>query len=109
MLLLNTRGVEKEVVKCERLNRSRARQGHRPVPDHTVIRIGHVYDRSGHATSVGGGGREPMPVHWRRGHTRLQRIGHGRTQTKLVYIEPCLVNYIEGEDVPVPRSKEVAW
>lgn len=107
VLLLNTRGVDKEHVVCERLNRVRAQTGKRPVPEHTVIRIGHVYDRSGNAVSVGG--RGPMPVHWRRGHTRQQRIGHGRTGTKLVYIEPCLVNYVEGEEKPRPRDKEVAW
>ena len=30
--------------------------------------------------------------HWRRGHFRQQRVGPGRTDTKLVFIKPVLIN-----------------
>lgn len=33
-----------------------------------------------------------MPMHWRRGHLRNQRFGAGRTQTKVVWIEPVCIN-----------------
>ena len=34
----------------------------------------------------------PRKPHWRRGHFRHQRVGAGRTTSKLVFIKPVLVN-----------------
>ena len=48
---------------------------------------------SRHIPNVGmrnGVGGEKSP-HWRRGHFRRQRVGCGRTETKLVFIPPMLI------------------
>lgn len=34
----------------------------------------------------------PKKPHWRRGHFRLQRIGEGKTETKMTFIKPVLIN-----------------
>lgn len=102
VLLMNTRGVEKVVVEPTRLNRSRERSGKTPVPRHTVIRIGHVYAKDGTSQRVdpetGKLGRKPVRVHWRKGHTRNVRVGKGRVDTRLVYVDPVLVNYVGGDE-----------
>jgi hypothetical protein len=33
----------------------------------------------------------PKRLHWRRGHFRAQRIGIGRSETKIIWIEPILI------------------
>jgi hypothetical protein len=35
-------------------------------------------------------------MHWRRGHIRNQPFGMGRTQRRLLWIEPMLVGVKEG-------------
>lgn len=106
LLLLNTRGVHKEVIEPTRLNKKRVQHGHEPIPTHTVIRIGHIYRRDG--TSFQVGERKTPRIHWRRAHTREQRIGKGRTERKLVYIAPMLINYQEGQIPAVPEAR-VHW
>ena len=105
LLLMNTRGVEKIVVEPpERLNKQRVRK-HRPsIPKYSLIRIGHVYQSNGTTTKE----HRHQRVHWRRGHTRNQRYGPKRTETRLVYIAPILVNYVGGEVPHVPDTK-VVW
>ena len=111
MLMLNTRGIEKVHVDTGRLNKARAKGSVKkpPIPSYTVIQIGHVYDRHGNAHSVSGTGRT-MPVHWRAGHIRQQRVGPrvGRKEdrpVKPVFIHPILVNF-EGEGpIPVPKHE----
>lgn len=111
LLLLNTRGVAREVVETGRLNKHRVRSGKVPIPAHTVVRVGHVYSRGGRQVMVGAEGHRTMPIHWRRAHTRQQRIGPRSThQTKLVYIPPILVNYTgEGEIHTRTPEVEVRW
>lgn len=109
-VLLGTKGIDREVIEVDRkLNNSREKSGKQRISDHTVVRIGHVYSRSGekvkyiHST---GSGRS-MPVHWRAGHVRRQRYGTGLEKSYDLWIEPMLINYIEGEKKPQPKIKEL--
>ena len=109
VLLLHTKGIMREPVESGRLNKARQRSGKPPIPHHVVIRVGHVYDKAGRAIGAGTGktGRK-MPVHLRRAHMRTQKYGPGRTLEKKVFIEAILVNYTEGDDIPVPEVT-VTW
>jgi len=105
-VLLNTRGIKKERIDTQRINRKRASSGKALVPEHTVIRIGHVYGRDGQAVGVSsGGGRKPTRVHWRRAHIRGIRYGKGREKVRYELIHAVLVNYQDGDEVPVPRAR----
>lgn len=105
-VITNIQGVEREVIESERLNKQRVKSDKPPVPTYTLLRIGHAYKQSGEVIkydrSASTGLRQ---VHMRRGHTRNQRFGAGLTETKLIYIEPVLVNYHGGE---APQIK-VKW
>lgn len=101
LLLLNTRGIERDVISPERLNKARRATGKPPIPSHTVLRIGTVYDRDGR--EVGDGHRRAMRVHMRAGHARNQACGPNRVDRHVVYIPPVLVNYRPGDEVPVPQ------
>lgn len=107
-LMLNTKGIDKQVIHTGRLNKARAktRDGRKPVPQHTVVRIGTIYDRSGKGHSATGTGRH-MPVHLRAGHTRGQHFGKGNEDLKIIYITPCIVNFSDGDDKPKIPNKEV--
>lgn len=109
IVLLATKGVEREVITVDKkLNKIREASGKQRISDHTVIRIGHVYSRSGEQVKyVGGSSGRVMPVHWRSGHVRHQRYGVGLKQTHDVWIAPMLINYVEGDNIPVPKTKEV--
>lgn len=100
LLLLNTKGIEKEVIHPTKLNIARAKSGKMQIPKVTTLRIGTVYDRDGKGHRVGPSG--PPRVHLRAGHTRRQHHGPGNSQTKIVYIAPVLVNYNPelGDEVP---------
>jgi hypothetical protein len=104
--LLRTKGVVQDKIEAPaKLNKSRIASGKAPIRDHTVIRIGHTYDRAGNAVAYNSSGRT-MPVHWRAGHIRNQRFGPGLSKSYQVFIEPMLINYTEDDKVPVP-VKEV--
>lgn len=98
MLMLNIRGIEKQFIEPTNLNRQRKQRNLPAVPNHTVLRIGVVYGRNGE--KVSGGGGKLRKVHLRAGHTRNQAFGPGRQDHKLIYIEPMLVNYRDGDEVP---------
>lgn len=53
--------------------------------------IGRGYEVKSESTVNGGTHASPRS-HWRRGHWRRQPIGEGRTERKLVWIEPMLIN-----------------
>lgn len=106
LLMLNIQGVVKQVIEPTRLNKSRAARGSTPIPSHTVIRIGHVYNREGKQERVATG--RTMPVHLRAGHARHQRYGPENSLTKIVYIPPVLVNFKPGGQAPVPPKRIVA-
>lgn len=95
LLLMNTRGIVKELIEPTRLNKQRIARGAPTIPSHTVIRIGHVYAKSGQSEAFDHR-RSPRP-HVRRGHTREVWLGPRKDPSarkrKLVYIEPMLVSY----------------
>lgn len=98
MILLNTKGIVKEEVAAPvKLNASRAKTGKPSIPSFTYVRIGKVYNREGHEAQVTG---RKMPIHLRSGYVRNQHHGVGRQLVKKVYIQPCLVNYEPGIEVP---------
>jgi hypothetical protein len=84
----------------EKLNKQRAAKGKPPIREFTTVYIGRVEDASGKSHAYTG---RTMPVHMRAGHTRNQRYGKGRELVKTVYIAPVLVNFKQGDEVPVPR------
>lgn len=100
-LCLNMQGVEKEIIDCAPLNKQRLKRNKPPIPRHTSLYIGRVWRRDGtsFAYSVNGQKRS-VRVHMRAAHTRNQRVGKGRTETKLVLIPACLVNYHPGDAMP---------
>ncbi|CAM5576094.1 hypothetical protein MAUB1S_09685 [Mycolicibacterium aubagnense] len=95
LLMLNTAGIDKQVIDPAALNAQRVKRGRAAIPSHTVIRIGTIFDRSGRAVT-GSTGRH-MPVHLRAGHVRHQACGPDRADRKLIYVPPVLVNYREGD------------
>jgi hypothetical protein len=84
----------------EKLNKQRAAKGKPRIQEFTTIYIGRVEDASGKSHAYTG---RTMPVHMRAGHARNQRYGKGRELVKTVYIAPVLVNFKQGDEVPVPR------
>lgn len=108
VLLLHTKGVVADRIEVPaKMNKARAASGKPLIQDHTVIRIGHVYNRSGEQIKyVPGASGRTMPVHWRAGHYRNQRFGVKLSKSYELWIEPMLINYVEG-DTPVPKPKEV--
>ena len=52
------------------------------------VKLWHTHDNN--RTAGEPTGRE-MPFHWRRGHWRKAKVGVGRTETKLVFVKPCMV------------------
>lgn len=108
LLILNASGIEREKVKCDRLNRARSASKKTRIPDHTIIRLGHVYDREGVAHRVGKSGWK-MPVHVRSAHTRQQFHGPGRSLRKPIFVPMKIINYdpASGEEPPKPKPKLV--
>lgn len=95
-LVMSTKGVQKDVINPEKLNKQRVKSGKPSVPTHTYLRIGHVYQRDG--SSVKYDERKSPRPHWRRGHIRNVRHGAGRKETRPVWIEPMLVAF-QGDEV----------
>jgi hypothetical protein len=101
VLMPHIKGVEREVHPApERLNKQRKAKGKPPIREFTRLYIGRVEDANGKSHAYTG---RTMPVHMRAGHTRNQRYGKGRELVKTVYIAPVLVNFKQGDEVPVPR------
>lgn len=106
-LMLNTKGIDKVHVDTGKFNKARLKHGKVPLRPYSVLRIGTIYDRQGNAHSVTGSGRH-MPVHWRCGHVRQQRYGKGLTESRQIFIPPCLVNYdpaLSPDKVPLPHKE----
>ncbi len=102
-VITNLQGVEREVIEGPtRLNRKREKSGKPPIPTYTLLRIGHVYKANGEKIDYHGSGIRQ--VHMRRGHTRRQRYGKELSESRLIYIEPVLVNY-RGGDAPQIKVK----
>lgn len=104
LLMLNTKGIEKEVVDCERLNKKRIKSGKIPIQKHHILHIGTIYNRKGDGVKRGETGGWKMPMHMRAAHTRTQRIGKGREDSKIVYIPPTIVNFDPEGEVRQPKK-----
>lgn len=101
LLMRQIKGVAAEKVAApEKLNKQRRAKGKVEIPEYTRLYIGSVEDRDGNSHAYSG---RTMRVHLRAGHTRNQHYGKGNAMTKLVFIQPTLVNYNPGDEVPVPR------
>lgn len=126
--MININGVERKLVDPVKLNKSREKSGKHKIATHTVVRLGHVYDRSGNRVAYGpsaGGSRNPMRVHMRAAHTRRQPHGpdfldseegqryKGLASTTdthhIVLIDAVLVNYKDGTDLAKPLPKVVKF
>jgi hypothetical protein len=105
LLLLNLKGVEKKVINSDKLNKHRVKSGRVQIKDYTVLSIGTVYNSSGDSV-VCKEHKKMTAIFMRAGHTRLQRVGHGRLDSKLIYIEPCFVNF-NGESEYKNKLKKV--
>ena len=101
LLMLNIQGVEKEMIEAKKLNKARIARGKPSIPQHTVMRIGHVYDQNGERIGLGTG--RVMAVHMRAGHARRQHHGPGNSLVKFVYIPPVLVNFTPGIEPTMPK------
>lgn len=92
-LMTHIGGLDREHVPApERLNKQREHAGKVPVRAYYYAHIGRVYDRDGKAHDYNKSGRH-MPIHMRAGHTRNQPFGPERSERKLIWIPPVLVNY----------------
>lgn len=124
LLLLNTRGITREeFVAPERLNQSRAKKGKPAIPSHTIIRVGHVYNRQGRPVSRVEHERGRQPLHWRAGYTAARWVTRKHAEwdvakaddagrhTILVYVNPYLVNYdpMNADALPPIPERRVKW
>lgn len=57
----------------------------------TLNREVELFRRIGGRTGDGESTGREMPFHWRRGHWRMAKVGEGRSETKAVFVRPCLV------------------
>lgn len=107
LLLLNTKGIEKDIIYPEKLNKARVKSGKPSIPSVTTLRIGTVYDRQGRGIKLGSSGK--VRVHWRAAYSRRQHHGPNNSLVKMVYIPPCLVNYNPelGEETPSLPEKRI--
>lgn len=108
LLMLNTKGIEKEVVHvAEGLNRKRVAHGKPRIQHHSIVHIGTIYRRDGTAIKRDSPGGWHMPMHWRCGHTRRQHFGKNREEEKIVYIPPCIVNFKPEEGTPEAPHRKI--
>lgn len=92
-LMVHIGGLDREHVPApERLNKQRERVGKPPVRSYHYVHVGRVMDRDGNSHDYNASGRH-MPIHMRAGHVRNQAFGEGRSERKLIWIPPVLVNY----------------
>lgn len=78
-LLLSTRGMTREVIECQKLNKHRVASGKPSIPQHTYISLGRVYkSKTGDDSTEYIPGKSPTP-HWRRGHISRWRTGSFKT------------------------------
>lgn len=107
LLFLNVKGLDKQVIKPDGLNKAREKKGKPAIPSVTTIRIGTIYDRDDKIVKRGGNTGRKMRVHLRAGYTRNQHYGKGNELTKIVYIPPVVVNYSPGDVMPEMPTKRI--
>jgi hypothetical protein len=88
IVLLQTKGAEKEFVPTEKINLISRDQ---PVNGYTIVRNYKSRDSSGRQIEE----RKRVRLHLRRGHVRTQHWGRNNKYTKKIWIEPTLVGYEE--------------
>jgi hypothetical protein len=88
IVLLETKGVEKEFISTEKINLTSRNQ---PVDGYTIVRNYKSRDSYGRRIDE----RKRVRLHLRRGHVRTQHWGRGNKYTKKIWIEPTLVGYEE--------------
>jgi hypothetical protein len=103
LLLLNTRGVDKEVVHCAALNKQREKRKLPLIPRYSHVKIGMIYRADGTTQSYGVGHHKC--VHWRSGYVKEVPHGPARSLRKKMYIPPCLVNFQTGDTAPIPMKR----
>lgn len=123
VMMVNISGLERETVDAGKLNKHRLANGKRPIPTHTVVRIGHVYNASGQKVAVNHGTRGSMSIHMRAAHTKRQPHGQrwmdenpaeaakpGNTSDHhVVFIPAVLVNFKDGAELATPVPKVVRF
>jgi hypothetical protein len=105
LLLLNTRGITKEIIEPQRLNKARVASGKKAIPRHTVLRIGTVYARGEPHESTGSAHHRGMPVHLRAAHARDQAYGENWSLRRIIIIPPVLVKG-DPDDATAPRTPQ---
>jgi hypothetical protein len=105
LVVLNTRQTLVEYGTCVRPQRFK----HGRVKQHELWSPNLIGWRYQPAQSVEPQGTHASPrPHWRRGHVRNQPCGSGRSQRKLIWIEPMLVGMSEREETSTVGSSEPA-
>jgi hypothetical protein len=105
MVLMNMKGVDREIHRFDALNKKRAKKEKPAIPQYTYLRIGHVYRADGTAVKYTDGDHRKMPMHVRAAHTRRQHYGKENSETKLIYVPSCIVNFSPGEAMAPPKQR----
>lgn len=104
-LMLNTKGIEKEIIQVTALNKHREKKGKVRIPTHTVVHIGTIYRRDGSAIrNIPGATGRHMPMHFRQAYTRRQHFGPENSETKMIFIPACIVNFVPDEQI-IPKRR----
>jgi hypothetical protein len=109
LVLSHTRGLAKEFVTAEsvrKLNKARVAKKRAPIQEHVVLRVGRVYQKNGTAYKHTEG-VTPRRPHLRKGHARKQKYGPNWSQERWIFVPPVFVNWEEGDDVPLFKTKVV--
>jgi len=105
LVLMNMKGIEREVHTFPALNKARVKKGKPSISQYSYLRIGHVYRSDGSTVKYTEGDHRTMPMHVRSAHTRRQHYGKNNEETKLVYIPSCIVNFNPGETPSTPKQR----
>jgi hypothetical protein len=108
LVLMNMKGIEREVHTFTPLNKQREKKGKPRIPQYTYLRIGHVYKADGTRVKYTEGDHRHMPMHVRSAHTRRQHFGKENAETKIIFVPSCIVNFDPGSNLPQkPRPKVI--
>ena len=94
-----------EVIPPPKLNAARVKRGKEPIRPYTYMNITRLLkSQQGNNSTVTG---RVMPIHMRAGYVRRQNYGPNNSLSKLIYIEPVIVNFHTGEELKAPIRKLV--
>lgn len=97
LVLMNMKGIEREVHEFAALNKQRIKKKKPAISTYNYVRIGHVYKADGSRIKYTDGDHRSMPMHVRSAHTRRQHFGKENSETKIIYVPSCIVNFNPGE------------